>query len=222
LAGLIHCGHCGRRLAVKYSGRQGKSVRYVCPGAQSRGQSLGNCYAISSNKLEGAIVRAVLKTIQPAGIAAALEAERQLSTAKSERERWLQLELEQARYEADRRERQFNAVEPENRLVIRELQALWDQALNKVECLEQDLKREQENHRPIDESQRQQLYSLATDLVRLWELPSTDDQTKTRIIRTVIEDLVVKTSDDGEWHWGWRFTGLAVFIVKFAQDRQKK
>jgi DNA invertase Pin-like site-specific DNA recombinase len=53
LAGLIHCGHCGRRLAVKYSGRQGKSVRYVCPGAQSRGQALGNCYAISANKLEG-------------------------------------------------------------------------------------------------------------------------------------------------------------------------
>lgn len=200
LAGLIHCGHCGRRLAVKYSGRQGKSVRYVCPGAQSRGQALGQCFSISARKLERAIVREVLQTIQPAGITAALEAEQQLSTAKSDRQRWLQLELEQARYEADRRERQFNAVEPENRLVIRELQALWDQALNKVERLEQDLKREQENHRPIDESQRQQLYSLATDLVRLWELPSTDDRTKTRIIRTVIEDIVAKSSDDSEWH----------------------
>jgi DNA invertase Pin-like site-specific DNA recombinase len=200
LAGLIHCGHCGRRLAVKYSGRQGKSVRYVCPGAQSRGQALGQCFSISANKLERAVVREVLQTIQPAGITAALEAEQQLSTTKSDRQRWLQLELEQARYEADRRERQFNAVEPENRLVIRELQALWDQALNKVERLEQDLKREQENHRPIDESQRQQLYWLATDLVRLWELPSTDDRTKTRIIRTVIEDIVAKSSDDGEWH----------------------
>jgi hypothetical protein len=200
LAGLIHCGHCGRRLAVKYSGRQGRSVRYVCPGTQSRGQSLGNCYAISANKLEGAIVREVLQTIQPAGVAAAVEAERQLSSAKSERQRWLQLELEQARYEADRRERQFNAVEPENRLVIRELQALWDQALTKVERLEQDLKREQESHRPLDESQRQQLDSLAADLVRLWQLPSTDDRTKTRIIGTIIEDIIAKTSADGEWH----------------------
>lgn len=200
LAGLIHCGHCGRRLAVKYSGRQGKSVRYVCPGAQSRGQALGNCYAISANKLEVAIVREVLQTIQPAGIAAAVEAEHQLSTAQSERQRWLQLQLEQARYEADRRDRQFNAVEPENRLVIRDLQALWDQALNKVEQLEQDLKREQQNHRPIDDTQRRQLYWLATDLVRLWQLPSTDDRTKTRIIRTVIEDIIAKTSDDGEWH----------------------
>ena len=200
LAGLIHCGHCGRRLSVKYSGRQGNSVRYVCPGAQSRGQALGQCYAISANKLEGTVVREVLQTIQPAGVAAALEAERQISSAKSERQRWLGLELEQARYEADRRERQFNAVEPENRLVIRELQALWDQALTKVERLEQDLKREQQSHRPIDELQRQQLYWLATDLVRLWQLPSTDDRTKTRIIRTVVEDIVAKTSDDGEWH----------------------
>jgi len=200
LAGLIHCGHCGRRLSVKYSGRQGKSVRYVCPGAQSRGQALGQCFSISAKKLERAIVREVLQTIQPAGVAAAVEAERQLSTAVSERQRWLGLELEQARYEADRRERQFNAVEPENRLVIRELQALWDQALTKVERLEQDLQREQQSYRPIDESQRQQLYSLATDLERLWQLPSTDDRTKTRIIRTVIEDIVAKTSDEGEWH----------------------
>jgi hypothetical protein len=63
------------------------------------------------------------------------------------------------------------------------------------------LKREQEHHRPIDESQRQQLDLLATDLVRLWELPSTDEQSKIRIIHTVIEDIVVKTSDDGEWDW---------------------
>ena len=84
--------------------------------------------------------------------------------------------------------------------MIRELQALWDQALTKVERLEQDLKREQQSHRPIDELQRQQLYWLATDLVRLWQLPSTDDRTKTRIIRTVVEDIVAKTSDDGEWH----------------------
>ena len=84
--------------------------------------------------------------------------------------------------------------------MIRELQALWDQALTKVERLERELNREQEKHRPIDESQRQQLYCLATDLLRLWELPSTDDRTKTQIIRTVIKAIVAKTSDDGEWH----------------------
>ena len=160
----------------------------------------------SANKLEGAVVREVLKAIRPAGIAAAIAAEQKLSAQGSERQRWLALELEQACYEADRRERQFNAVEPENRLVIRELQALWDQALNKVERLQQDLQRERETHQPIDESQRQQLYSLATDFPRLWELPSTDERTKTRIVRSVIEGLVAKTTDTGEWygvtiHW---------------------
>ena len=140
----------------------------------------------------------VLKTIRPAAITAAIAAEAKLLTMASERHQQLELALEQARYEATRRERQFNTVEPENRLVRRELETLWNQALAKVEHLEQELQHEQHQQRPLSEAERQQLFALADDLPRLWQLPSTDARTKKRIVRTLIEGIVATA--ETEYH----------------------
>jgi len=125
-----------------------------------------------------------------------MDAEKKLAAECSERQKHLELALEQAHYEADRRRRQFDAVEPENRPVIREVQALWKQALAKVETLEQELQQEKAKYRPFDESKRQPLYDLANDLPRLWNLPSTDDRSKTLIIRTLIEDIIARAEPD--------------------------
>jgi DNA invertase Pin-like site-specific DNA recombinase len=206
LAGLIHCGHCGHKLAVKYRGRDGKSIGYLCFGNFNKTGQTYKCFSTSARKLEAAIVQEVLKTIQPAAITAAIDAEKKLAAERSERQQHLELAFEQARYEADRRRRQFDAVEPENRPVIREVQALWKQALTKVEALEQELQQEKANHRPFDESKRQQLYELANDLPRLWNLPSTDERSKTLIIRTLIEDIIARTEPDRDYncftiHW---------------------
>jgi DNA invertase Pin-like site-specific DNA recombinase len=198
LAGLLSCGHCGRKLSVKYSGRYGRSVRYICRGAFSTTGQTEKCFSTSARRLEEAVIREVLKTVQPAAVSAALEAEKRLSAQCSERQRMLRLELEQARYEAERRERQFNAVEPENRLVIRQLQTLWNEALAKVERLEQELTQEQENQRPLDEEQRQRLYELADALPRLWHLPSTDERTKKRLIRTLIEGIIATAEPESD------------------------
>jgi len=117
------------------------------------------------------------------------------------------LALEQAHYEADRRRRQFNAVEPENRLVLRELQALWNEALAEVDRLEQQVQREKESQLPsLDATQRQELFALATDLPRLWNLPSTDERTQTRLLRTLIERIVGQAEPQSQWscftiHW---------------------
>lgn len=206
LAGLIHCGHCGHKLAVKYRGRDGKSVSYLCPGSFNKTGALYKCFSTSARKLEAAIVQELLKTIQPAAITAAMDAEKKLAAECSERQKHIELALEQAHYEADRRRRQFEAVEPENRPVIREVQALWKQALAKVEELEQERQQEKANYQPFDESKRQQLYELANDLPRLWNLPSTDNRSKTLIIRTLIEDIIAKTEPARDYncftiHW---------------------
>lgn len=192
LAGLLSCGHCGRKLSVKYSGREGQSVSYFCRGDFATTGETAKCFATSAKKLEHAVVEEVLKTIRPAAITAAIAAEAKLLTRRSERQQQLELALEQARYEAARRERQFNAVEPENRLVRRELETLWNQALAKVEQLEQELQQEQQQQRPLSQAERQQLYALADDLPRLWQLPSTDERVKKRIVRTLIEGIVAK------------------------------
>jgi len=196
LAGLLNCGHCGHKLSVKYSGRDGQSLTYFCRGNFATTGEIANCFSISARKLEQAVVDEVLKTIRPAAITAALAAEAKLMTMCSERQQQFELALEQARYEAARRERQFNTVEPENRLVRRELETLWNQALAKVEQLEQEVQQEQQQQRPLSEAERQQLYTLADDLPRLWKLPSTDARTKKRIVRTLIEGIVAKTETE--------------------------
>jgi DNA invertase Pin-like site-specific DNA recombinase len=206
LVGLLHCGHCGRKLRVKYSGSNSKSIRYFCRGSYDTTGYLENCYSIAGKKIEQAVVREVLQVIQPAAIKAAIAVEEQLSASSSEKEKRLELALTQVRYEAERRERQFNAVEPENQLVIRELQSQWNKALAELERLEQALKMEKENHPSIDESQCQKLYALANDLPQLWNLPSTDERTKKRIIRTLVDSIIAKTESDNDWdiftiHW---------------------
>lgn len=206
LTGVMICGHCGRKLTPKYSGRDGKSVRYICRGAVATTGQSDQCFSTNASKLEQAVVQEVLKIIQPAAIDAAIAAEQKLSSESSARQKSLELALEQARYEAERRQRQFDAVDPENRLVLRNLLAQYEQALVKVEHLQQELSQEKAQQRPFDESQRQALYALANDLPRLWNLSSTDERSKTRLIRTVIESIVSKAEPNGDYncfviHW---------------------
>jgi len=200
LSGLINCGHCGRKLTVKYSGRNASSVRYICRGSVRTTGQTANCLTTNGKKLEAAVVGELLNTVQPIAIHAAIEAEKQLSAERTERQQHLELALEQARYEAERRQRQFDAIEPENRIVLRQLQALWNEALANVEQLEHQLQQEKQHHHPFDEGQRQQLYELANDLPRLWELKSTDERTKKRILRTLIEGIIANKQPNSQWN----------------------
>ena len=200
LTGLMVCGHCGRKLMPKYSGRDGKSVRYICRGAAAITGQTDKCFSTNARKLEQAVIQEVLKIIQPVAIDAAMAAEQKLASESSARQKSLELALEHARYEAERRQRQFDAVDPENRLVLRNLLAQYEQALIKVEHLQQELAQEKAQHQPFDESQRQTLYALADDLPRLWSLPSTDERTKTRLIRTLIESIIAKAERNGNYN----------------------
>ena len=200
LTGLMVCGHCGRKPRPKYSGREGKSVRYICRGAAATTGQIDKCFSTTARKLEQAVVQEVLKIIQPAVSDAAMAAEQKLLSESSARQKSLELALEQARYEAERRQRQFDAVDPENRLVLRNLLAQYEQALAKVEHLQQELAQEKAQQRPFDESQRQELYALASDLPRLWNLPSTDERSKTRLLRTLIESIIAKAEPNNEYN----------------------
>ncbi len=135
LSGLLRCGRCGRKMQVIYSGRRGEVARYGCSGGRElRGSS--PCLSLGSLRTDGAVVEAVIEAIEPAGIEAALKASEQAVLEDQEKRRCVELALERARYEAKRAQRQFDAVEPENRLVAAELEGRWNGALVQVAELE--------------------------------------------------------------------------------------
>src|SRR5580698_1928981 len=116
LSGLLRCGQCGRKLQVVYSGTSGRVPRYVCRGDRGDRES-SRCLTVGSLRLDRAVAQSVLAAIQPAGIEAAVKLTECAQLEDDEKRKALELALERARYEEKRARRQFDAVEPENRLV---------------------------------------------------------------------------------------------------------
>jgi DNA invertase Pin-like site-specific DNA recombinase len=199
LSGLLRCGRCGRRLFVAYSGTGGRVPRYACRGGRvDRGAAA--CLTLGSLRLDRAVVDLVLDAVQPAGIDAALTARREALHDDATKRQAVALALEKARYEARRAQRQFDAVDPENRLVAGELEQRWNQALAQVTDIEARLQTLRETHEPLSDAQHARLLELGADLRLLWHHADASVELKKRILRTVLEDIVVTTSADAPQH----------------------
>lgn len=138
LPGLLRCGHCGRRVHVSYSGTEGFCVRYNCRGAHLN-HGTERCISFGGLRVDAAVAAEVLRHLAPLGIEAALKAVARSRTEVSERYRHLELALAQARYEADLARRQYDAVDPGNRLVAGELERRWNDRLVDVARVEDQL-----------------------------------------------------------------------------------
>ena len=138
LAGLLLCGKCGRKIHVAYSGSRGQVPRYYCRGALSNHGEDG-CISFGGHRVDEAIEREVLRVLSPGAIEAALHSADQVIEDTDEISRAIELELSQACYERDRAQRQYDAVEPENRLVAETLERRWNLALERVHQLEHRL-----------------------------------------------------------------------------------
>jgi DNA invertase Pin-like site-specific DNA recombinase len=199
LSGLLRCGRCGRRLFVAYSGTGGRVPRYACHGGRvDRGTAA--CLSIGSLRVDRAVVEQVLDAIQPAGIDAAVTTMRQALHDDDTKRQAVELALEKARYEARRAQRQFDAVDPENRLVASELEQRWNQALAQAAAVEARLATLRAQPAPLNERQKERLLELGSDLRQLWQHPAAAVELKKRILRTVLEDIVVTTSDAPPQH----------------------
>ena len=130
LGGLLRCGHCGRKMFVAYSGNKGRYPRYACHGGrESRGSA--SCQSLGGAGVDRAVADAVLEAIEPAGIHAAIDAMKEIDQQQNEQVYAIELSLEKARYEVDRARRQYDAVDPANRLVASELESRWNASLKK-------------------------------------------------------------------------------------------
>lgn len=198
LAGLLRCGRCGRKLFVAYSGRGGRVPRYACHGGRtSRGHSA--CLSLGGIAVERVVIEQVLEALRPEGVAASIAAVERSALEQSEKRRSLELALEKAQYEARRFRRQYDLVDPDNRLVAGELEARWNEALAHVAALERDLAAVQTG-RELSNEQRECLLSLGRDLPALWDHPNASEELKKRILRTILHEIMITDSQDGGTH----------------------
>jgi hypothetical protein len=226
LAGLLRCGHCGRKLTVQHNGLRGVA-RYLCNGASVNHAAPTKCITFGNMRVDAAVSAEVLRAISPFAIEAALAAVADRERVSSERIDQLNTALEQARYEAARAGRQYDKVEPENRIVATELERRWNERLSEVARLEEQIRTAQEMQRGlgISEAERAELMALAGDLPRAWNHPAATAETRKRILRTMLEEVVVLAEPGHlrlKLHWkGGDHTALDVRKSRHGEHRWK-
>lgn len=191
LSSLLRCARCGRMLTVQYS--KGAAARYVCraPVVQEGGTL---CNGVGVRRPDEAITRELLLAVQPAAMEAAVVAHEQMQGQLDEKRRALELELEQADYEVTLAARRYEAVDPTNRLVARELETRWNAALvRRQECQVRVSAFLDDVPDPVP---LEQLAGLALDLEAAWSSPGTDMKTKQRLVRALIEEIIVDVDRD--------------------------
>lgn len=226
LTGLLRCGHCGRKLTVTYSGKQGRAGRYQCRGATINHGVSENCISFGGLRVEQTVVHEVLAVLKPLGIESALTALAQREQEREATRRQRELALAQARFEAERVRRQYDAIEPENRLVAAELERRWNDALLFVQQREADLNALNGAAKAsITGDRRQSLLALANDLPTVWAHRGASPEIKKRILRTVLNEIVVYLHEDRirlVLHWkGGDHTELEVIKNRSGQHRWK-
>jgi DNA invertase Pin-like site-specific DNA recombinase len=193
LAGLLRCGHCGRKMYVAYGGKAG---RYHCEGALVN-HGTERCISFGGVRADHAVGTEVLRVLKPLGIDAAVKALDAQAGETSAAKRQLELALQRARFEAAHARRQYDAVDPTNRLVAGELERRWNEALQVVHRIEGEIAAiEARKPVPLGEVERQQLMQLGADLALAWSHPAATSATRKRIVRAALSEIVVRVEDE--------------------------
>jgi excisionase family DNA binding protein len=225
LVGLLRCGYCGRKLKVQHTGLRGVA-RYLCNDAAVNHGRRTKCIAFGNMRIDAAVSTEVLSLIAPLGLEAALQAIADRERDGTQQLRQIELALEQARYEAARSHRQYDVVDPENRLVAGDLERRWNERLAEVARLQEQVRVIRES-RPaaITETERAKILALGTDVARLWNHPAASVATRKRILRAVLEEIIVSVEPGVlrlKLHWkGGDHTSLEVVKNRTGQHRWK-
>lgn len=191
LQGIAVCGRCGRRMSLRYSGPAANYPVYTCRA--DRGHDGGPlCQEIRALPVDARIERILLEALTPDRIAIAVAALGEIEEETRQLERQWALRRERARYEAERARRQYDAVEPENRLVARSLERGWEEKLRAAEDIEQDYERwRQDEPLVLSEADRKSLLALGEDLPGIWHALSTTQAERKNILRLIICEVVL-------------------------------
>lgn len=194
LGGVLRCRRCGRILRVYYKGDENQFVRYACSRAELDTKE-ARCIAFSGAPVDAAVARELLRVVAPAAIEAAVLANQQEAQAHSEVIAALRRDLEAASYRVLRAQRQYEAIDPENRLVARELERRWNLALEEKGALELRIAEESGGAAAGGGDTVEEFHTLASDLEAVWNDEGTDERTKKRLLRALIREIVVDVDE---------------------------
>jgi DNA invertase Pin-like site-specific DNA recombinase len=202
--GIIYCGSCGKPMRTNY--HDDEHPAYECSGRADK-LTTPSCRTIAAFTVDDAVAGAVLDALTAEQVALALSAADEVTSRHQRAGRAAELAAERARYDADRAERAFTAVEPENRMVARTLETRWEARLAELAEAEQALEAATEAPPPLPG--RAELEELAADLPGLWHDPATGNKDRKRLLRTLIADVTLlpepnrtKARIGIRWHTG--------------------
>lgn len=204
LGGLVVCGQCGARMVVSYPDQ--RQLRYSCVRqAVDYGQPA--CQNLSGACLEALVAKQILRALEPASLELSLAAAAQCEQQREEADRGWQLRLQRAREEAERAERQYQRVEPENRMVARSLETQWEERLRALQTLEEQYARfGREEPRGLSPADQEEIAALSSDVPALWHAEQTRPEERQEIARLLLRRVVVTVSPDSQrvavrLHW---------------------
>jgi Recombinase zinc beta ribbon domain len=199
LQGIVSCGRCGWRMCLRYSGPQGNYPVYMC-AADHSADGRPRCQEVRALLVDAEVERLLLAALRPGQIALAIAALGEIEQESLVLERQWTLKRERARFEADRARRQYDTIEPENRLVARSLERLWEEKLRRAEEVEREhdaWRREQAIS--ITEADRADILALGENVPLVWHAGTTTSADRKQIVRLVISDIFVDQKRERVW-----------------------
>src|SRR5690348_8580055 len=189
LAGLLRCGHCGRKLHVRYWGGRGTHARYLCKGDYDDGGQY--CLGFGGASVDRRLGQELLKVISPLGVEASLRALEELSAGDAAQRIALTSKLEQLEYEAKKAFEQYDAVDARNRLAAAELERRWNQKLEEIEATKLSLATLDEKRHVLSAEEEGRIRWMGTHFVEIWNSDRCPPVLKKMIFRTVVEEIIV-------------------------------
>ena len=204
LVGLLRCGHCGRKLHVRYWGGTGTNARYLCKGDYDDGGQY--CIGFGGAMVDRRLSEELLKAISPLGVEASLKAIEALSSGEAAQRAALSSKLEQLEYEAKRAFEQYDVVDARNRLAAAELERRWNEKLEEIEAVQQQLGCLEGERYSLSPEEEAKILSMGENFAEVWHSDRCPPTLKKMIFRTVIEEIIARTDPKKETlhftiHW---------------------
>jgi sugar-specific transcriptional regulator TrmB len=222
LQGLATCGHCGRKLRTHYRGQQ-QAPGYHCANKSVVDGRGVYCLNVGGIQIDEAVAKAFLAAIAPAGLSAAVRAAEQLQADHDGALAQWRLAVQRAQYDADKAERRYRAVDPDNRLVASGLEAHWEQCLRALAQAQAELaQRQQQRPHPLTDDERRRLLGLGEDLSRVWHATSTSARDKKELLHTLLEEVSISVYREqyrALVKLRWRGGALGEFDVSLPRSR---
>jgi DNA invertase Pin-like site-specific DNA recombinase len=204
LVGLLRCGHCGRKLHVRYWGGAGTHARYVCKGDYDDGGEY--CIGFGGATVDRRLGQELLKVISPFGVEASMKAIEELTSGDAAQRAALSSKLEQLQYEAKRAFEQYDVVDARNRLAAAELERRWNEKLEEIERVQKQISSLEGKRYSLSSEEEASILAMGESFAEVWHSERCSPTLKKMIFRTAIEEIIVRTDAKKETlyftlHW---------------------